>query len=71
MNGYAMINNIDPDRKRTLMPLTPRQQELIRILQGFTPDRRYALRIVCRGREPWEIEEVIESRRSRDDKPDG
>jgi hypothetical protein len=52
-------------------PLSPRQQELVRIIQGFSPDRRYTLKIVCRGREPWEIQEVLEHRRIEGLRPDG
>lgn len=49
--------------------LTPRQMELIRIIQGFSPDRRYTLKIKCRGSEPWEIQEVIEHRKIEDLRP--
>lgn len=50
-------------------PLTPRQQELMRMIQALSPERRYTLKIVCRGREPWEVQEVIEHRRLDDLKP--
>ncbi len=61
-----MLNNAESNAKKPLEPLTPRQQELIRILQGFSPDRRYTLRIICRGREPWDVEEIVEHRKIDD-----
>lgn len=42
--------------------LTPRQEELIRLIQALPPDARHTLRIVCRGAEPWEVQEVVEHR---------
>ena len=59
----------DADAKRPLKPLTSRQEELIRVIQGLSPDRRYTLKIACRGSEPWEIEEVLEHRKLQDLKP--
>ena len=53
----------------SLGPLTSRQQELLKIIQGFEPDANHRLVIVCRGSEPWEIQEVIEHRKSDDSKP--
>ena len=58
-----------PRDPRPLRPLTPRQEELIRVIQGLSPDRRYTLKIACRGCEPWEIEEVLEHRKLQDLKP--
>lgn len=52
-----------------LRPLTPRQQELLRVIQGLAPDRRHTLKIKCRGSEPWEIEEAIEHHRLDDLRP--
>ncbi len=57
--------------KPSLRPLTPRQEELLRIIQGFSPDRRYTVRIVCRGDEPWEIQEVLEHRKVESIRPGG
>ena len=54
---------------RPLMPLSPRQQQLIRLIQGLAPDVRHTIRILCRGPEPWEIEEVVEHRKLGETKP--
>ena len=54
---------------RSLKPLTPRQQELVRFIQGLPGDHRYTLTVICRGSEPWEIESAIESRKLGDFKP--
>ncbi len=53
---------------RPLMPLSPRQQQLIRLIQALAPDARHTIKIICRGPEPWEIEEVVEHRRLGDTK---
>ena len=45
---------------KSLGPLTPRQAELVRILQSLPPDSRTTLTLVCRGTEPWEIQKIIE-----------
>jgi hypothetical protein len=50
-------------------PMTPRQQELIRLIQSLAPDARHTILLVCRGSEPWEIQEVIEHRRLGEVKP--
>ena len=52
-----------------LKPLTPRQEELIRLIQGLAPDARHTLRIVCRGPEPWEVQEIVEHRALGEMKP--
>jgi hypothetical protein len=57
------------ERERPLLPLTPRQRELIRILQGLSPEARHTLRVICRGSEPWELEEVVEHRKIGEVKP--
>ena len=49
--------------------LTPRQEELIRLIQSLAPDARHTLRIVCRGTEPWEVQEVVEHRQIGELKP--
>lgn len=59
----------DPGVERSLQPLTPRQRELIRIIQGLAPDARHTIKLVCRGAEPWEIQEVVEHRRIMELKP--
>jgi hypothetical protein len=46
-----------------LKPMTPRQQELIRLIQALAPGARHTIHLVCRASEPWEIQEVIEHRR--------
>jgi hypothetical protein len=56
------------ETERPLKPLSPRQQQLIRLIQGLSPDARHTIRIICRGPEPWEIEEVVEHRRLGDTK---
>jgi hypothetical protein len=48
--------------ERPAKPPTPRQEELIRIIQGLDPASRHTLKIVCRGTEPWEIQEIVEHR---------
>ena len=52
-----------------LKPLTPRQQELMRIIQSLDPNARHTVTVVCRGNEPWEIQEVIEHRKLGEVKP--
>ena len=37
-------------------PLSPRQAELIRLIQSLDPGARHTIKIVCRGTEPWEIQ---------------
>ena len=51
------------------MPMTPRQRDLIPILQTLAPDARHTIRLICRGTEPWEIQEVIEHRKIGELKP--
>ena len=50
----------DAADERPIQPLTPRQEELIRFIQGLAPDKRHSLTIICRGAEPWEIESAVE-----------
>jgi hypothetical protein len=52
-----------------LGPLSARQKELIRILQGLPPDSRHTITVVCRGTEPWEIQQHVEHRRIGELKP--
>jgi hypothetical protein len=52
-----------------LAPLTPRQVELIRLIQSLSPDARHTIKILCRGTEPWEIQEVVEHRQIGEVKP--
>ena len=52
-----------------MKPMTPRQQELIRLIQALSPDARHTIELICRGSEPWEIQEVIEHRRLGEVKP--
>ena len=54
---------------KPVKPLTPRQEELIRIIQGLASDARHTLKIVCRGPEPWEIQEIVEHRALGDLRP--
>ncbi len=56
-------------KERPIGPLTPRQQELIRIIQSLAPDARHSFTVVCRGTEPWEIQEMIEHRRIGEVRP--
>lgn len=53
-----------------MKPLTPRQRELMRLIQNLAPDARHTIRILCRGSEPWEIQEIVEHRKIGDVKPD-
>jgi hypothetical protein len=39
--------------------MTDRQKELIKYIQGLPEDTRHILKVICRGSEPWEIEEHI------------
>ena len=52
-----------------LAPLSPRQAELLRLIQSLDPDARHTLKILCRGREPWEIQELVEHRQIGEIKP--
>lgn len=52
-----------------LRPLTARQQELMRIIQALAPDARHTITVVCRGSEPWEVQELIEHRKLGEVKP--
>ena len=52
-----------------LAPLTGRQVELIRLIQSLSPDARHTIKILCRGTEPWEIQEVVEHRQIGEVKP--
>lgn len=54
---------------RDLRPLTPRQEQLIRFIQGLDPAKRHTLTIICRGTEPWEIESAVERQKLGDLKP--
>ena len=53
----------------SLQPLTPRQRELVRIIQSLAPESRHTLKLLCRGTEPWEVQEVIEHRKIGEVKP--
>jgi hypothetical protein len=50
-------------------PLSPRQVELIRLIQSLDPSARHTLKILCRGTEPWEVQEVVEHRQLGEMKP--
>ena len=52
-----------------MKPLTSRQEELIRLIQALAPDARHTITVVCRGTEPWEVQEVIEHHRLGEVKP--
>ncbi len=52
-----------------LGPLTERQRELIRLIQGLPADSRHTLTVVLRGSEPWEVQQIIEHRKLGDLKP--
>ena len=52
-----------------LKPLTSRQQELMRLIQSLAPDARHTITVVCRGSEPWEVQELIEHRKLGEVKP--
>jgi hypothetical protein len=54
---------------RPLAPLTPRQEELIRIIQAFPTHSRTTLTVVCRGTEPWEIQKLVEDERIGEIRP--
>ena len=52
--GGRGMDNLDGTRK-PLAPLSARQEELLRFIQGLSPDKRYTVTIHLRGSEPWEI----------------
>jgi len=55
--------------ERPLAPLTERQRELIRVLQGLPPESRHTVTVVMRGTEPWEIQTIVEHKKLGDLKP--
>jgi hypothetical protein len=55
--------------ERPLAPLTDRQRELIRVLQGLPPESRHTVTVVMRGTEPWEIQTIVEHKKLGDLKP--
>ncbi|HEV3026584.1 MAG TPA: hypothetical protein VG457_03380 [Planctomycetota bacterium] len=55
------MNTFDESRgAEPLAPLSPRQEELMRIIQSLPRETRTTLTLVCRGTEPWELQKVIE-----------
>jgi hypothetical protein len=50
-------------------PPTPRQLELLRIIQSLPPNSRTTLTLVCRGTEPWEIQKMVEDERIGEIRP--
>ena len=54
---------------RPLGPLTDRQRELMRLIQGLPSDSRHTITVVLRGSEPWEVQSIIEHRKLGDLKP--
>lgn len=55
--------------ERPLAPLTDRQRELMRLIQGLSPESRHTLTVVFRGTEPWEVQTLVEHRKLGDLKP--
>jgi hypothetical protein len=47
---------------RPLGPLSERQRELLRLIQGLPADSRHTLTVVFRGSEPWEVQTMVEHR---------
>jgi hypothetical protein len=41
------------------LELTERQRELVKYIQNLPEDKRHIIKVICRGNEPWEIEEHI------------
>jgi len=66
MNNQDVTPTIGP---RGLGPLTPRQEELMRIIQALPAHARTTLTLVCRGTEPWEIQKVVEDERIGEIRP--
>jgi hypothetical protein len=60
---------IKDEKGDVLKPLTARQQELMRVIQSLDPTARHTLKVICRGSEPWEIQEIIEHRKLGEVKP--
>ncbi len=58
-----------PGNPRPLAPLTPRQEELIRIIQSLPTHTRTTLTVVCRGTEPWELQKLVEDERIGEIRP--
>lgn len=67
--GVFEMVHASPGESSSSKPMTPRQQELIRLIQALPPDARHTIKVVCHGSEPWEIQEVIEHRRLGQVKP--
>lgn len=42
-----------------MLVLTARQAELIKYIQALDKTNRHTLTIICRGNEPWEIQEHV------------
>lgn len=57
------------EHRESRVLLTPRQEELIRILQSLPPEARTTLTLVCRGTEPWEIQKIVEHERIGEIRP--
>jgi len=55
--------------ERPLGPLTERQRELIRLIQGLPADSRHTVTVVLRGTEPWEVQTIVEHRKLGDLRP--
>ena len=41
------------------LKLSNRQLELIRFIGGLDKSKRHEIKVICRGNEPWEIEEHV------------
>ena len=55
--------------ERPLGPLSERQRDLIRLIQGLRADMPHTLTVVLRGSEPWEVQTSVEHRIIGDLKP--
>lgn len=54
-----------------LRPLTPRQRALLEVIRGLNPKYRYTLTVTCNGKEPIQVEQIVEHRDIDLRPPDG
>ena len=43
------------------LKLSERQKKLVQYIQQLDPKKRHTIKLICRGNEPWEIEEHVTS----------
>jgi hypothetical protein len=55
----ALVERMSIVRGDRSLELTDRQKELVKYIQNLCRDKRHIIKVICRGNEPWEIEEHI------------